>query len=103
LQKIYRVVTNKFFIKINNNNNIIAINNNLVVAKTKQLKIKNIENCFYFVNINIKSLAFNIIRIVFRKNIDKYIVFIQYLIIIYTLETKRICLYIRDRLEYNKL
>jgi len=96
LQQIYRVVANRFFIKINNNNNIIAINNNLVITKTKQKKIKKIKNCFYFLNINIKSLVFNISRIVFRKDIDRYIVFIQYLIIIYILKTKYICLYIRD-------
>ncbi len=96
MQQIYRVVANRFFIKINNNNNIIAINNNLVITKTKQKKIKKIKNCFYFLNINIKSLVFNISRIVFRKDIDRYIVFIQYLIIIYILKTKYICLYIRD-------
>jgi len=78
LQKIYKVVTNKFFIKIDNNNNIIAIVNNLIVAKIKQLKIKNIKNCFYFININIKSLAFNISKIVLKKNINRCIVFIQY-------------------------
>jgi len=96
LQKIYRVVINRFFIKIDNNNNIIAINNNFIVAKTKQLKTKNIENCFYFININIKSLAFNISKIILKKNIDRYIVFIQYLITIYILETKYIYLYIKD-------
>ncbi len=78
MQKIYKVVTNKFFIKIDNNNNIIAIVNNLIVAKIKQLKIKNIKNCFYFININIKSLAFNISKIVLKKNINRCIVFIQY-------------------------
>jgi len=96
LQQIYKIVANKFFIKIDNNNNIIAINNNFVVAKLRQLKTKNIKNCLYFVYINIKSFALNISRIVFNKNINKYIVFIKYLVIVYILETKRICLYIRD-------
>jgi len=96
LQQIYRVIANRFFIKIDNNNNIITINNNLVITKTKQLIIINIKNCFYFININIKSLVFNISRIVFRKDINRYIVFIQYLINIYILKTKYICLYIRD-------
>ncbi len=96
MQQIYKIVANKFFIKIDNNNNIIAINNNFVVAKLRQLKTKNIKNCLYFVYINIKSFALNISRIVFNKNINKYIVFIKYLVIVYILETKRICLYIRD-------
>ncbi len=99
MQRIYRIAANRFFIKIGNNNNIIAINNNFVVAKSKQLKTKSIENCLYFVYINIKSFALNTSRIVFNKNVDKYIVFIKYLVIVYTLETKYICLYIRDRLK----
>ncbi len=96
MQEIYKVVTNKFFIKINNNNNIIIINNNFIVAKTKQLKTKNIKNCFYFININIKSLTFNINKIALKKNINRRTIFMRYLIIIYVLKTKYICLYIRD-------
>jgi len=76
LQKIYKVVINFFFIKVNNKNNIITINNNFIIAKTRQLKIKNIKNCFYFININIKSFAFNINKTVFKKNINKHIIFI---------------------------
>jgi len=97
LQQIYKIVANRFFIKIDNNSNIITINNNFVVAKLKQLKTKSIENCSHFVRINIKSFALNISRIVFDKNVDKYIVFIKYLVIVYILETKYICLYIKDR------
>ncbi len=96
MQQIYKVVINKFFIKINNNNNIIIINNNFIVAKTKQLKNIYIKNCLYFVNINIKSFALNTNKVVFKKNINKYIVFIQYLVIVYILEIKYICLYIKD-------
>jgi len=96
LQQIYRTIINKFFIKIDNNSSIIAIDNNFVVAKLKQLKTKNIKNCLYLVRINIKSFAFNISKIVFDKNIDKYIVFIRYLIIVYILETKYIYLYIKN-------
>ncbi len=96
MQQIYRVIANKFSIKINNNNNIIIINNNFIVTKTKQLKIKKLKNCLYFVNINIKSFALNINKVIFKKNINKYIVFIQYLIIVYILEIKYICLYIKD-------
>ncbi len=99
MQQVYKIVANRFFIKINNNNNIIAIDNNFIVAKSKQSKTKSIENCLYFVHINIKSFALNTNKIVFDKNVDKYIVFIRYLVIIYTLETKRIYLYIRDRLR----
>jgi len=76
LQEIYKVVTNRFFIKINNKNSIITINNNFIIAKTKQLKTKNIKNCFYFININIKSLTFNANKIALKKNIDRYIIFI---------------------------
>jgi len=76
LQEIYKVVTNRFFIKINNKNSIITINNNFIIAKTKQLKTKNIKNCFYFISINIKSLTFNANKIALKKNIDKYIIFI---------------------------
>ena len=96
MQQTYRIVANKFFIKINNNNNIIAINNNFIIAKLKQLKTKNIKNCLYFIYINIKSFILNISKIVFDKNIDKYIVFIRYLVIVYILKTRYICLYIRD-------
>ncbi len=96
MQQIYRTIINKFFIKIDNNSSIIAIDNNFVVAKLKQLKTKNIKNCLYLVRINIKSFAFNISKIVFDKNIDKYIVFIRYLIIVYILETKYIYLYIKN-------
>ncbi len=76
MQEIYKVVTNRFFIKINNKNSIITINNNFIIAKTKQLKTKNIKNCFYFISINIKSLTFNANKIALKKNIDKYIIFI---------------------------
>ncbi len=96
MQQIYRIVANKFFIKINNNNNIIAINNNFVVAKLKQLKTKNIENCLYLIYINIKSFTLNINKIIFNKNINKYTIFIKYLVIVYILKTKYICLYIKD-------
>ena len=96
MQQTYRIVANKFFIKINNNNNIIAINNNFIIAKLKHLKTKNIKNCLYFIYINIKSFILNISKIVFDKNIDKYIVFIRYLVIVYILKTRYICLYIRD-------
>jgi len=96
LQQIYRAVANRFFIKIDNNNSIIVVDNNFIVAKTKQLKTKNIKNCSYFVNINIKSLALNTSRIALRKDVDKYIVFIQYLVIVYILEIEYICLYIKD-------
>ncbi len=96
MQQIYKVVANKFFIKINNNNNVIVINNNFVIIKTKQLKTKNIKNYFYFVNINIKSFALNANKIAFKKDVNKHIVFIRYLIIVYILKIKRICLYIKD-------
>ncbi len=96
MQQIYKIVANKFFIKINNNNSIIVINNNLIIAKTKQLKTKNIENCLYFININIKSFVFNTNKVVFKKNINRHIIFIQYLVIVYILKIKRIYLYIRD-------
>ncbi len=68
LQQIYKVIANKFFIKINNNN--------YIVTKIKQLKTKNIENCSYFISINIKNLAFNISKIVLKKDINRYIIFI---------------------------
>jgi len=96
LQQIYRIIANKFFIKINNNNNVITINNNFIVAKTKQSKTKNIKNCSYFININIKSFAFNTSKIALKKDINRYIVFIRYLIVVYILRTKYICLYIKD-------
>jgi len=96
LQQIYRIVANKFFIKIDNNNSIIVINNNSIITKLKQLKTKNIKNYLYLIYINIKSFIFNINRITFNKNVNKYIVFIKYLIIVYILETKYICLYIKD-------
>ncbi len=54
------------------------------------------ENYLYFININIKSFVFNISRVVLRKDIDRCIVFIQYLVIVYILETKYICLYIKN-------
>ncbi len=79
MQQIYKTVVNRFFI-----------------IKIKQLKTKNIKNCLYFININIKSFALNINRVVLRKNINKNIVFIQYLVTIYILETKYIYLYIKD-------
>ncbi len=76
MQQIYKIVANNFFIKTSNNNNVTIINNNFVIAKTKQLKTKNIKNCFYFISINIKSLTFNANKIALKKNIDKYIIFI---------------------------
>ncbi len=96
MQQIYKIIANKFFIKIDNNNNIIIINNNSIIAKSKQLKTKNIKNCLYFIYINIKSFIFNTNKIVFDKNINKYIVFIRYLVIVYILKTKYIYLYIKD-------
>jgi len=96
LQQTYRIIANKFFIKINNNNNIITIDNNFVIAKSRQLKTKNIENCLYLIYINIKSFALNTSKIAFDKNINKYAIFIKYLVIVYILRTKYICLYIRD-------
>jgi len=96
LQQTYRVVTNKFFIKINNNNNIIIIDNNFIIIKTKQLKTKNIKNCFYFVDINIKSFALNISRIALKKDVNRCTIFMRYLIIVYISKIEYICLYIRD-------
>jgi len=96
LQQIYKIVANNFFIKTSNNNNVTIINNNFVIAKTKQLKTKNIKNCLHFININIKNLTFNTNKIALKKDINRYIIFIQYLIIIYILKTKYICLYIKD-------
>ncbi len=96
MQKTYNIVANRFFIKICNNNNIIAINNNLVIAKSRQSKTKNIENCSYSVHINIKSFVLNISRISFTKDVDKLVCLIKYLVIVYLLKTKYIYLYIKD-------
>ncbi len=97
MQQAYRIVANRFFIKIDNNSSVIVIDNNSAVAKSKQLKTKNIENCLYFVCVNIKSFALNTSRIVFNKNVNRYTVFIRYSVIVYISETEYICLYIRDR------
>ncbi len=96
MQQTYRAAANRFFIKIGNNSSVIAVDNNLTAAKTKQSKTKSIENCSYFVDINIKSFALNTSRIVLRKNVDKYAVFIQYSVIVYISEIEYICLYIKD-------
>jgi len=35
LQEICKIIANKFFIKIYNNNNIVVVNNNFIVAKSR--------------------------------------------------------------------
>ncbi len=96
MQKAYKIVANRFFIKIYNNNNIIIVNNNLIVAKSRQLKTKNIENCFYFVYINIKSFVLNVNKTLLTKDVNRLAYLVKYLVIVYLLETRRIRLYIKD-------
>jgi len=96
LQHTYKVVANKFFIKIDNNDNVIIIDNNFAIAKSRQLKTKSIKNRSYFIYINIKSLILNASKITLNKDVDKRTNLVRYLIIVYVLRTKHICLYIRD-------
>jgi len=51
------------------------------------------------VHINVKSFVLNANKILLTKDVNKLTYFVKYLVIIYSLEIRDICLYIKNKLR----